>query len=59
MMTEFDRQIGLSVTRSPFYFNLSMRWFKKLILLFKDFDIDGKVVTGSALAGTGSNEDRQ
>ena len=58
-MTEFDRQIGFSVTRSPFHFKLSMRRFKNLILLFKDSDIDGKIDTGSALAATGSNEDRQ
>ena len=49
-MTEFDRQIGFSVTRSSFHFNLSMRWFKHLILLFKDLDIDGKFDTGPALA---------
>ena len=35
-MTEFDGQIGFSVTRSPFHFNLSMRWFKKLMLLSDD-----------------------
>ena len=50
MMAEFDRQIGFSVTRSPFHFNWSLRWFKKLILLFKDLDIDGKFDTGSARA---------
>ena len=44
-MTELDRQIGFFVTRSPFHFNLSMRWFKNLILLFKDLDIDGKFDT--------------
>ena len=49
-MTEFNRQIGFSVNRSSFHFYLSMRWFKNLILLFKDLDIDGKFDTGSALA---------
>ena len=50
MMTEFDRKIGFSVTRSSFHFNLSMRWFKNLILLFKASEIDSKFDTGSALA---------
>ena len=58
-MTEFDRQIGFSVTRSPFHFNLTMRWFKHLMLLLDDLDIDDKVDTGSFLAATGSTEDRQ
>ena len=53
MMTEFDRQIGFSATRSPFNFNLSMRWFKNIMLLLDDLDID------SFLAATGTNEDRQ
>ena len=57
-MTEFDRQIDFSVTRSPFHFNLSMRWFKNLMLLLDDLDIDSKIGTGPALAATGSNEDR-
>ena len=43
-MTEFDRQIGFSLTRSSFYFNLSMRWLKNLILLYKDLDIDDKFI---------------
>ena len=49
-MFEFDRQIGFSVTRSSFHFNLSMRWFKHLILLFK---------LAAMKMCTGSNEDRQ
>ena len=52
-MTEFDRQIGFSVTRSPFNFNLFMRWFKNIMLLLDDLDTD------SFLAATGTNEDRQ
>ena len=57
-MTEFDRQIDFSDTRSPFHFN-SMRWFKNLMLLLDDIDIDGKIDTGPELAATGSYEDRQ
>ena len=60
MMTEFDRQIGFFVTRSPFHFNLSNRWLSDLMLLvLDDLDIDGKIDTGSALAATGNIEDRQ
>ena len=45
-MTEFDRQIGFSVTQSkPFLFNLSMIWFKNLMLLLNGLDIDGKIDT--------------
>ena len=59
MLTDFGRYISFSVTRSPFHFNLSMRWFKNLMILLDDLDTDGEADTGSALAATGSNEDRQ
>ena len=58
-MTDFDRQIDFYVTRSPFHFNLSIRWFTDKMLVLDYLDIDGKIDTGSALAATGSNEDRQ
>ena len=47
MMTEFDRQIGFNVTRSPFHLNLSIRWFTDLMLVLVDLDSDGTIDTGS------------
>ena len=57
-MTDFGKQKGFSITRSPFPFNFFMRWFKSLILLLDDLDIDGKIDTGSALVATGNELNR-